>query len=109
MKRIATLMLVVVANVFLVARFLLPFATLALTAPEVRWGPFTLGTVDLAAKLHRGVLEVTRLAGVFGETLGREWHRSLRSGRPLAALLTSALLVSLIYLLFTLAFSVYLP
>ena len=38
-------------------------ATLALTAPEVRWGPFTLGTVDLAAKLRRGVLEVTRLAG----------------------------------------------
>ncbi|MNY09747.1 Tripartite tricarboxylate transporter TctB family protein [compost metagenome] len=33
----------------------------------------------------------------------------LRSGRPLAALLTSALLVGLIYLLFTLAFSVYLP
>lgn len=33
----------------------------------------------------------------------------LRSGRPLVALLTSALLVGLIYLLFTLAFSVYLP
>lgn len=33
----------------------------------------------------------------------------LRGGRPLIALLTSALSVGLIYLLFSLAFSVYLP
>ena len=38
-------------------------ATVTLTVPEVGWGPFTLRTVDLAANLHGGVLEVTRLAG----------------------------------------------
>ena len=38
-------------------------ATMALTAPRLAWGPFTLEAVDLAAKLHGGVLEVTRLAG----------------------------------------------
>lgn len=38
-------------------------ATLALTAPGVAWGPFTLESVDLAARLHGGVVEVTRLAG----------------------------------------------
>lgn len=40
-------------------------ATLALTVPGLAWGPFTLEAVDLAAKLHGGVLEVTRLAGTF--------------------------------------------
>lgn len=40
-------------------------ATLALTAPGLAWGPFTLEGVDLAARLDGGVLEVTRLAGVF--------------------------------------------
>lgn len=39
-------------------------ATLVLTVPDVAWGPFSLETVDLAARLHGGVLEVTRLAGV---------------------------------------------
>lgn len=38
-------------------------ATLALTVPGLAWGPFTLEAVDLAARLHGGVLEVTRLAG----------------------------------------------
>lgn len=38
-------------------------ATLALTVPGLAWGPFTLEAVDLTAKLHGGVLEVTRLAG----------------------------------------------
>jgi hypothetical protein len=38
-------------------------ATMALTVPRLAWGPFTLEAVDLAAKLHGGVLEVTRLAG----------------------------------------------
>jgi hypothetical protein len=40
-------------------------ATFALTAPDLSWGPFTLQTVDLAARLDGGVLQVTRLAGVF--------------------------------------------
>lgn len=40
-------------------------ATLVLTVPGLAWGPFTLEAVDLAAKLHGGVLEVTRLAGTF--------------------------------------------
>ena len=38
-------------------------ATMALAVPGLAWGPFTLEAVDLAAKLHGGVLEVTRLAG----------------------------------------------
>jgi len=40
-------------------------ATFALTAPDLSWGPFTLQSVDLAARLDGGVLQVTRLAGVF--------------------------------------------
>lgn len=40
-------------------------ATLTLTAPDLSWGPFSLQTVDLAARLDGGVLQVTRLAGVF--------------------------------------------
>jgi hypothetical protein len=39
-------------------------ATLALTIPGLAWGPFTVETVDLAASLHGGVMEVTRLAGI---------------------------------------------
>ena len=40
-------------------------ATVALTAPGLAWGPFTLESVDLTARLDGGVLEVARLAGVF--------------------------------------------
>lgn len=40
-------------------------ATFALTAPDLSWGPFTLQSVDVAARLDGGVLQVTRLAGVF--------------------------------------------
>ena len=38
-------------------------ATLALSVPGLAWGPFTVETVDLAASLDGGVIEVTRLAG----------------------------------------------
>ena len=40
-------------------------ATVALTAPYLSWGPFTLQTFDIAARLDGGILHVTRLAGVF--------------------------------------------
>ena len=43
-------------------------ATLAITAPTLGWGPFTVGTVELAAHLNRGVLEITRLAGALEGT-----------------------------------------
>ncbi len=38
-------------------------ATLTLTAPAVAWGRYALGMVELSARLDRGVLDVTRLAG----------------------------------------------
>ena len=38
-------------------------ATLALSVPSLAWGPFTVETVDLAASLDGGLIEVSRLAG----------------------------------------------
>ena len=38
-------------------------ATLTLTTPAVAWGRYALGMVELSARLDRGVLDVTRLAG----------------------------------------------
>ena len=38
-------------------------ATLTLTTPAVAWGRYALGMVELSARLDRGLLDVTRLAG----------------------------------------------
>ncbi|MCC8429862.1 AsmA family protein [Reyranella aquatilis] len=38
-------------------------ATLTLATPNVAWGSYALGMVELSARLERGVLDVTRLSG----------------------------------------------
>ena len=57
-------------------------ATLALTVPGLAWGPFTVETVDLAASLHGGVMEVTRLAGTL-EGAGVELTATIDARRAL--------------------------
>jgi hypothetical protein len=55
-------------------------ATLALTMPGLAWGPFTAETVDLAASLRGGVMEVTRLAGTL-EGAGLELSATIDARR----------------------------